>query len=78
MIKIFSSTAGEEILVKTVNNWLKDNPNVYIQSFNCHTYYKTSFASEDELVHSFVINYMAINNKNTLTFSGHLFLSDIY
>lgn len=56
MIKIFSSTAGEEILVKTVNNWLKDNPNVYIQSFNYHTYYKTSFASEDELVHSFVIN----------------------
>ena len=53
MIKIFSSTAGE---------WLEEHPNVYIQSFNYHTYYKTSFASEDELVYSFVINYMTINN----------------
>ncbi|MDE5977284.1 MAG: hypothetical protein K2G70_02300 [Turicibacter sp.] len=62
MIKIFSSTAGEEVLVRTVNNWLEDNPNVYIQSFNYHTYYKTSFASEDELVHSFVINYLTMTN----------------
>ena len=34
MIKIFSSTAGEEILVSTINKWLEEHPNVYIQSFN--------------------------------------------
>lgn len=62
MIKIFSSTAGEEVVVSTINKWLEEHPNVYIQSFNYHTYYKTSFASEDELVYSFVINYMTINN----------------
>lgn len=62
MLKIFSSSEGEEVLVNTVNDWLKDHTNVYIQSFNYHTYYKTTFASEDQLIHSLIINYITSSN----------------
>ena len=62
MLKIFSSSEGEEVLVNTINDWLKDHPYVYIQSFNYHTYHKTTFASEDQLIHSLIINYITSSN----------------
>ncbi len=61
MFKMFSSSDGEEILIRTVNQWLTDNPNISVQSFDYHTSYRPTFGSEDQLIHSLIIHYTTIN-----------------
>lgn len=61
MFKMFSSSDGEELLIRTVNQWLTDDPNISVQSFNYHTYYRPVFGGDDELIHCLILNYTMIN-----------------
>ena len=62
MFKLFSSPDGEEILIQAVNKWLQDNPQLSVQSFDYHTYYRSQFASEEELIHCLMIHYTILEH----------------
>ncbi len=57
MFKLFESSDGKEVLVRTINQWLEDNPDIFVQSFDYHTYHKSCFAYDAEIIHCLMINY---------------------